>query len=97
MEDISYVLYLLGKYKSTTIIDTNLFILLIADTCDIRTVGRGRTEKFSAEDYKLMRAVFDCLDRIIITPNIMTEVDNLARHLPLDKGRPSDGRSQCMD
>jgi hypothetical protein len=87
MASESEIISLLAKHKARgTIIDTNLFLLLIVGTYDLRSIGRRRTATYTPSDFRLIAAMVDRLDRIVVTPNIMTEVDNLSRSLP-DKTR----------
>jgi hypothetical protein len=88
MTDTSYIGHLLSKHKSKgAVIDSNLLLLVVIGAYDIRSIGRGRTEKYTPNDYRLMLRVINFLERVIITPNIITEVDNLARQTALDKVR----------
>ena len=85
---MSYAYDLLVRHKARgAIIDTNLLLLLIVGACDLSAIGRGRLQKYTINDYNLMMRIFRLLDRIIITPNIMTETDNLARQDIVDKSR----------
>jgi hypothetical protein len=79
---------MLSKYKTKgAVIDSTLLLLLILGNYDIRSVGRDRTQKYSANDHRLMVHITDYLDKIIITPNILTEVDNLSRQRGTDTAR----------
>ena len=40
-----------------------------------------RTQQFVEEDFQLLRLLLGYFDKIITTPNILTEVSNLAGHL----------------
>jgi hypothetical protein len=61
--------------------------LLILGDYDVGNVGRGRLQKFTPSDHNLMSMIAHYLNKIITTPNIMTEVDNLARQASPDKHR----------
>jgi len=88
MTDTSYIGYLLSKHRSNgAVIDSNLLLLVVIGAYDIKSVGRGRTEKYTPDDFRLMLRVINTIDRVIVTPNIITEVDNLARQTAIDKVR----------
>jgi hypothetical protein len=88
MTDTSYIGYLLTKHRSNgAVIDSNLLVLVVIGAYDIERVGRGRTEKYTPNDYRLMLRVINSIERVIVTPNIITEVDNLARQTAIDKVR----------
>ena len=88
MDNTSYIRAMLSKYKAKgAVIDSTLLLLLILGNYDIRSVGRDRTQKYSANDHRLMVRITDYLDKIIITPNILTEVDNLSRQHGTDTAR----------
>jgi hypothetical protein len=82
MEEINQ---LLGRYKSRGIlIDTNLLLLYFVGKYDPRRIlsfGRTKSRAFTLEDFKLLLVVFDYFDRVITTPNILTEVSNLSSKL----------------
>ena len=44
-------------------------------------------QKYDVSDYRLMAQIVDFLSHIIVTPNILTEVDNLARQEARDAAR----------
>ena len=50
----------------------------------------NRTEKFVPEDYDLLQRILTYFQKIVTTPNILTEVNSLANQL----GEPE--RSQCF-
>ena len=74
---------LLARYKSRGIlIDTNLLLLYFVGRHDSRRILTfERTRTFTIEDFKLLLGVFDYFDRVITTPNILTEVSNLSGKL----------------
>jgi rRNA-processing protein FCF1 len=75
---------LFQKYKSKGIlIDTNLLLLVAIGAYDAqRILTFKRTQEYTLEDYALMLRILEFFERRITTPNILTEVDNLARQLP---------------
>jgi len=76
------IVSLLSKHKARgAIIDTNLLLLLVVGIYDPRSIGQRRTAAYTPSDFRLIEVVVDRLDKIVVTPNIMTEVDNLSRSL----------------
>lgn len=75
---------LLREYRAKgAILDTNLMLLLVVGTYSVDRIGTfKRTMQYVPSDYLLLCKVLEQLDRRVITPNIMTEVDNLGRQLP---------------
>ena len=63
-------------------LDANLFVLLV-----VGSVGRDLIEKhrrlraYSAEDYEILIDLLDRVERVLVTPNTLTETSNLlAQH-----------------
>jgi hypothetical protein len=75
---------LFAKYKTKGIlVDTNLLLLVAIGGYDPRRILTfKRTLKYTLEDYALMLRILAHFDRRVTTPNILTEMDNLARQLP---------------
>ena len=47
-----------------------------------RVLSWKRTQQYTLDDYALMLRLLEYFQRRVTTPNILTEVDNLARQLP---------------
>ena len=90
MKDI--VSSLFQKYKQKGIlIDTNILLLWFVGTVNRERISKfNRTEKFVPEDYDLLLQILSDFNKIVTTPNILTEVNSLANQL----GEPE--RSQCL-
>jgi len=75
---------LFAKYKSKgVLVDTNLLLMVAIGTYQVRKLLTWkRTLKYTLEDYELVLKILAYFDRRVTTPNILTEVDNLARQLP---------------
>lgn len=79
-----YLDALFAKYRNNGIlVDTNLLLLLVVGSYQPeRILTFKRTLQYTLDDYALILRVLERFDRRIVTPNILTEVDNLARQLP---------------
>jgi hypothetical protein len=75
---------LFEKYRTKgVLIDTNLLLLVAIGTYDAaRILSWKRTQRYTLDDYALMLRILEFFQRRVTTPNILTEVDNLARQLP---------------
>jgi hypothetical protein len=78
---------LLHKYRSRGIvIDTNLMLLLVVGTYNIRRIGSfKRTLKYNEQIFRIVLAIVERFEQRFVTPNVMTEVDNLARQMRDDE------------
>ena len=83
---------LLAYYRQKGIlIDTNILLLwLVGSTNKARITQFNRTQNFVPEDYELLVEIFHTFRKILVTPNILTEVSNLINQL----GEPE--RSKCF-
>jgi rRNA-processing protein FCF1 len=90
MKDI--VRSLFQKYKQKEIlIDTNILLLWFVGTVNRERISKfNRTEKFVPEYYDSLVQILSYFNKIVTTPNILTEVNSLANQL----GEPE--RSQCL-
>jgi hypothetical protein len=72
------------KYKfKGVLVDSNLLLLLAVGLYNpARITSFKNTQKYTADDYGLMLRILVFFERRVTTPNILTEVDNLARQLP---------------
>ena len=87
-----YVSQVFKRYKSKGIvIDTNILLLWCVGTVNRSRISKfSRTEKFLPEDYDIILKVLDYFNKIVTTPNILTEVNSLVNQI----GEPE--RSQCL-
>lgn len=59
-------------------IDSNLLVLLAVGSVDRNQVGRHRRARsFAPEDYGRLVAIVAGLERVLVTPNTLTEASNL--------------------
>ena len=77
---------LLTRYKNKgLLIDTNLLLLYFVGMYDPRRIPKfKRTMIFAVEDFYTLWNLFKFFDKIITTPNILTEVNSLANQLATD-------------
>lgn len=73
----------LQKYRSKgVLIDTNLLLLLFVGKLSKSFIKKfKRTDKYTIEDYQILLRFVDEFDKLITTPNIMTEVSNLGGNM----------------
>lgn len=71
------------KYRGKGIlIDTNLLLLLFVGRLSKKFIKKfKRTDKYSIEDYQILLGFVDEFDKLITTPNIMTEISNLGGNM----------------
>ncbi|MDP8240607.1 MAG: PIN domain-containing protein [Candidatus Hatepunaea meridiana] len=72
------------QYKSKGIlIDSNLLLLyFIGKYSPDRITKFKRTSIFTIDDFDIIESVFQYFNKIVTTPNILTEVSNLSGQLP---------------
>jgi len=64
------------------LLDANLLVLLIVGAHDRSLIARHkRTKEFTSEDYDLLLSCIEGFDRILVTPNVLTEASNLLRQI----------------
>lgn len=83
---------LFNRYRNKGIlIDTNILLLLIVGSSNRKRISQfKRTQQFIPEDYDLLIKLINLFYKIIITPNILTEVNSLTNQI----GEPE--RSKCV-
>ncbi len=74
---------LIARYrKAGILVDTNLLLLLFMGNFQpARITTFKRTQQFVEEDFQLLMLLLGYFDKIITTPNILTEVSNLSGQL----------------
>jgi rRNA-processing protein FCF1 len=80
---IDYFDELVKRYCRTGILlDTNILLLYFVGTFNEDEITRfNRTKMFTPEDYSTLVKILSRFDKIITTPNILTEVSNLSPQL----------------
>jgi len=68
--------------KKSVLVDANLLLLFFVGAVNAGYVPKfKRTRKYSEQDYVNLCKFLNRFDRIVTTPNILTEVSNLGGHL----------------
>jgi hypothetical protein len=85
----SYISLLAQKYRDKgVLIDTNLLLLIAVGNYNRAIISKfKRTAKFTVDDFDLITQILKFFKTKVSTPNILTEVDNLARQLPSNEYR----------
>jgi hypothetical protein len=82
----SYLELLIEKYQAKgLLIDSNLALLYLVGSHDLRLVGDGKYNKLSKyviEDYELLVRLKRVFKKAVTTPHVLTEVSNLTNDLP---------------
>jgi rRNA-processing protein FCF1 len=64
------------------VVDTNLLLLLLIGRINKNLIENfKRTDEFTKNDFDLLFEILKHFDNIIVTPNILTEVDNFTKNL----------------
>jgi hypothetical protein len=64
------------------LIDTNLLLVLVVGSYDRNHIERfKRTRAYTADDYDLLTQFVGGFGELVVTPNVLTEVSNLAGQL----------------
>lgn len=74
---------LIQRYKQTGIfVDTNILLLYFIGAFDQNLIPKfKRTRQFTIEDHTILVRILDFFDKVVTTPNILTEVSNLSGQL----------------
>ncbi len=79
----TYVTGLLQQYRQRgVLLDTNILLLYFVGALDPQLIPQfKRTKIFAVEDFATLQALLQHIETYITTPNILTEVSNLAGQL----------------
>lgn len=71
---------LIEYYQSKgIIIDTDIMLVYIVGSCDLDYISQfKRTDKYCAEDHKVISYVISCFSKKVVTPHILAELSNLS-------------------
>jgi rRNA-processing protein FCF1 len=77
----------IAKYRSKGIlIDTNLLLLLFIGRVSTEFIQQyKRTATYTPADYQMLLRLLDQFETVVVTPNVLTEVSNLANGLHDDR------------
>jgi rRNA-processing protein FCF1 len=85
------------RRHDTVFVDTNLFLVLLVGGLDVDQIERfKRTKAYTREDYALLVMFVNRFKRILVTPNVLTEVSNLAGQLTDPLRREARFALACM-
>ncbi|MDY7005349.1 MAG: hypothetical protein SWX82_15810 [Cyanobacteriota bacterium] len=78
-----YIRKLFGKYKQKgVIVDTNILLLFFVGSVNKKRISKfNRTEQLLPEDYDVLVEIISYFSKIVVTPNIITEVSNFINQL----------------
>lgn len=78
-----YLAALLQQYRQRgVLLDTNILLLYFVGTLDPQLIPQfKRTKTFAIEDFVTLQALLQHVETYVTTPNILTEVSNLAGQL----------------
>jgi predicted nucleic acid-binding protein len=66
----------------TVLLDANLVLLFVVGTTNKSLISRHkRTHSFTEQDFTLLCEFLNQFDQVVVTPNILTEVSNLAAQI----------------
>ena len=89
----NYIIELLQRYRGKgVLLDTNILLLYFVGAFNPEEIPRfKRTKMFTVEDHDTLVGILGYFEKIVTTPNILTEVSNLsgqlAEHLKGKKNR----------
>ncbi len=74
---------LISTYRSTGIlVDSNLLLVYLVGLCDVSWIATfERTRAFREIDFVLLAALLPRFDKVLTTPNVLTEVSNLTNKM----------------
>lgn len=82
----TYVESLLDRFRTKGLLmDSNLAVLYLVGSCNLRLVGDGKhnkLSKYNAEDFQLLLRLKNVFSKAVTTPHVLTEVSNLINDLP---------------
>ncbi len=80
----NYFTELLNRYRNKgALIDANLLLVYFVGMFDPEWIPKFKnTHTFTIEDFDLLAGFFKIFNKVVTTPNILTEVNSLATQLP---------------
>jgi hypothetical protein len=79
----SAALFLRRFPRRAILLDSNLLLLLIMGSFDLRLIGTfERLNDFTVRDFEILALLASEFDKVVSTPHVLTEVNGLANKLP---------------
>jgi rRNA-processing protein FCF1 len=80
---MEYINELVARYQNKgLLIDTNLLLLYFIGAYDPDRIPKfKRTMAFTVDEFRLLASFLDVFDKLVTTPNVLTEVSNLSGQL----------------
>lgn len=77
---------LVARHRTNgALVDANLLLLFLIGLCDVDLIPQfKRTRGYTEGDFETLRRLLGRFDRLLTTPNVATEISNLANHLRED-------------
>ena len=87
---MEYINELVSRYQNKgLLIDTNLLLLYFIGNYDPNRIpGFKRTMAFTVDEFWLLIGFLGVFDKLMTTPNVLTEVSNLSGQLPANLRAP---------
>ena len=83
MDNVDLWLAEIAKHRDSGVaIDTQLLLLLWIGGFDRTQIGRKRLGQYNETDFDLLVGLVSHCSKLVTTPNVLTEVSNLAGQLP---------------
>lgn len=81
---MEYINQLIASYKTKgLLVDTNLLLLYLVGAYDPERIPKfKRTMAFTVDEFLFLTTFIEVFEKIITTPNILTEISNLSGQLP---------------
>jgi rRNA-processing protein FCF1 len=80
---MEYIQELVSRYKNKgLLVDTNLLLLYFVGAYDPDRIPKfKRTMAFTVDEFWLLASFLDAFEKLVTTPNVLTEVSNLSGQL----------------
>jgi hypothetical protein len=81
---LDYVEDLFERYRTRgVLLDSNLLLLYVVGSHDERLIESfKRTKAFTTDDFRLLARIVHFFERVVTTPNVLTEVNGFSNQLP---------------
>jgi hypothetical protein len=81
---LDYVEDLFERYRTRgVLLDSNLLLLYVVGSHDERLIESfKRTKAFTTDDFRLLARIVHFFERVVTTPDVLTEVNGFSNQLP---------------